>query len=335
MSSVIWGQSTFEEKEQHYQEVLLAQAGITAGTGAERLKALRDMDGFALGRMAPALRHVMPYYGEDSHMFDRGLPLYMKQFEIISSCPWVEAIMIGSDQFEGSVIMPMEQGNNSATAVASIRAAMKDSPLIDQILAEYDDLSNETPWAAVGWVEFSRFLGDVYISEGTHTLAEALCKAGKKVFHYTFALSNPWPGSELWNVAGHHFVDILYVFLTLAERYPKRRDRFFQRQAEETARRWITFAYGEEPWAPYETLEGVSAVCDDISGWYERARGEDLRLSQHDPWGVRPYKATALIRQVWKDMEEKEGAEAVEAARKHWLLDMYARLLSRPSQSLI
>ncbi|KAJ9602327.1 hypothetical protein H2200_013182 [Cladophialophora chaetospira] len=293
MSSGIWGQSTFEEKEQHYN-LLLQGAGIQAETGEERLAALTRMDGITLGKIGPAMGHVLPYCREDrarGAMFDRGEPLYANQFDL----------KVDLNRF-----------------LASVRTVMGNRPLVDDVLVLYEELSESTPWA-LAWPEIARFLGDVYITEVMHTLAEELSKAGKRVYQYTFALTNPWPGSDCSYVTGHHFAEILFIFLTLTERYPKGRDKFLQRQAEETARRWIAFAHGKEPWTPYRSPEGMVAVCDDLVGWSTRTKQEDTRISEQQPWGTRRYKATELIRKIWREMEEEEGAEAVEEARKHWL----------------
>jgi carboxylesterase type B len=97
------------------------------------------------------------------------------------------------------------------------------------------------------------------------------------------ALSNPFPGHPDSRIAGPHAVEMLFLFNTLQERYPAHRDNFYARQATETARRWIAFANGKEPWERYHAEEGKTAIFDDLVGWETRKREEDERISQDDP----------------------------------------------------
>lgn len=104
---------------------------------------------------------------------------------------------------------------------------------------------------------------------------------------------------------GHQFVEILYLFLTLQDKYPTHRNSWAARQARETARRWITFANGHAPWDPSfiiganTTLESENeskiAICDDISGWTVRTLKQDEEMSKNDPWGERRYAGWRAI----------------------------------------
>jgi hypothetical protein len=78
-------------------------------------------------------------------------------------------------------------------------------------------------------------------------------------------------------------MDMLCFFNTLRERYPVHRDNFYARQATETARRWIAFANGKEPWERYHAGEAKIAICDDLVCWEMRTREENERISQADP----------------------------------------------------
>jgi hypothetical protein len=89
-----------------------------------------------------------------------------------------------------------------------------------------------------------------------------------------------------------------------------------EKQAKETARRWLSFANGKEPGGRYfggaEGGEGRTAVCDDRVGWEERTRQEDERVSEHDAWGGRRYREIEMLAEVWRGLEEGE----VERRRK-------------------
>ena len=136
------------------------------------------------------------------------------------------------------------------------------------------------------------------------------------MYTYTFCLTNPWPSSDVSFMTGHHFVECLFQFLTLTERYPKTRNGFLEKQSKEMARRWIAFANGRAPWPKYTSDEKMMAVCDDRVGWEDRTREEDARISESDVWGKRRYQGIELLRKVWKEMEEKEGEDTVNARRK-------------------
>jgi hypothetical protein len=117
----------------------------------------------------------------------------------------------------------------------------------------------------------------------------------RKVYRYSFGLSNPFPGSSFSFAVGHHFVEILFVFLTLLDRYPTHRNGWLGRQARETARRWVTFAHGQEPWDPCIVPDGAvpgdakNSIGDDLVGWTVRKLREDEEVSKNDPCGERRY----------------------------------------------
>jgi hypothetical protein len=119
-------------------------------------------------------------------------------------------------------------------------------------------------------------LGDLIFSQPTHVLAQELAGTTvrndkdrrRKVYRYTMCLSNPFPGSSLSHVPDHHFVEILFQFMTLIPRYPRRRNDFLALIAIDTARKWNHFANGLAPWeGEYDrTNEGKVALCDGIRG---------------------------------------------------------------------
>lgn len=156
-------------------------------------------------------------------------------------------------------------------------------------------------------------LGDLIFSEPMLSLSDHLAtQTSKPIYRYTLALSNPFPGPHHdSHIAGPHAVDMLYLFNTLAARYPVHRDNFYRRQAREMARRWIAFAHGHEPWARYHPKQGGKlAICDDIAGWETRTTDEDERVSQRDPWGPRRYSGLRAIREAFARLE-REGVERV------------------------
>jgi hypothetical protein len=101
--------------------------------------------------------------------------------------------------------------------------------------------------------KLSFLMGDIMFSEPIHRLALSLASSKKKIYHYTQTIRNPFQGSLLHQIPGHHFIDLLFLFQTLRERYPSQKLRDI---SEEYGRRWIRFAAGEMPWEEYKLGEG-------------------------------------------------------------------------------
>lgn len=155
-------------------------------------------------------------------------------------------------------------------------------------------------------IAFSRSMilaGDITFSEPAHSISSALASArsnegsGRKVYRYSFGFRNPFPGSNLYSIPGHHFVEFFYQFMTFTSRFPTDRDNFLKRQAKETARVWIRFGNGLAPFenAEYDLQEVRIAVCDELRGWQVRSRIEDEETSRSDPWGPRRYAMWELL----------------------------------------
>jgi hypothetical protein len=127
-------------------------------------------------------------------------------------------------------------------------------------------------------------------------LAKALATYGhKKIFRYNIALRNPFPGSVYSEIPGHHFLDLLFLFMTLSERYPTQRHREI---SVEFARRWITFANGIPPWKEYEPKDEAIAIVDYQHGWSTKTRDEDIVQYAESEEGHRRYEAWEIVDRV-------------------------------------
>ena len=322
-------QWTMEQHEKVYQK-LLDYLGIHVETGAERLRLLRDVP---VARLVDAIRELKaspfhPYMGEEG-AFCPTPPNYGNQNEIMSKCDWVGDVMLGDCTFEGFIFsggMQLVDPPLFATAVKEAFGSESGS----RVLEAYGIDSEGRMDGNLFFTRVMEFMGDLQFSEPTHSVANALAGSvsGKKrtVYRYTFGLPNPFPGSIYSYVVGHHFIDVLYLFMTLDLRYPIHRDSFYSRQATDMARKWIRFGNGLPPWPKeYDAREGSIAVCDDLRGWQVRTRKEDEEITQSDPWGPRRYKGWEAIGEAFRRIGKRDamgaGMEEIEAARRR-LRDM-------------
>ncbi|KAF5593504.1 alpha-L-rhamnosidase [Fusarium subglutinans] len=78
--------------------------------------------------------------------------------------------------------------------------------------------------------------------------AKRVLQSGKKQYRCILSLRNPFPGSFYSNILGHHFIELIYQFMTFMERLPLQRQRDV---CVGFVRRWTAFAHGEEPWSEY------------------------------------------------------------------------------------
>lgn len=163
-------------------------------------------------------------------------------------------------------------------------------------------------------------MGDIMFSSPTHNLAQALASApNKKVYRYTQTLRNPFPGSPLSHVAGHHFIELLLLFGPLSERYQTQKLKDI---SEEYGRRWLRFVVGEEPWAQYETgNEEKIMVINGRTGFELRTREEDVVESEVSEEGARRYKGWGAVREVMQDLAKEKGIVKAEEARMEWGTD--------------
>ena len=103
-----------------------------------------------------------------------------------------------------------------------------------------------------------------------------------------------------YGVAGHHFIELLFQFQTLLERFPTQRLR---KISTEFAQRLIKFAVGEAPWSPYEAHEQRIAVVSSRDGWQVYTREEDVRQGGLTEEGGRRYDAWETVEEVWAGLE--------------------------------
>ena len=329
-SGLVIGDLPMAAKEAEYQ-ALLKHFEINGETYEARLDQLRQIDAATLVEFPGT--HVMPFVGEtpgvkrEHSLFTRGVPTFLKQFELAPTNAWLGDIMIGDDLWEGQTILEILKRAQPAAFVDTV-SSLFGKGVAQELLEAYDiPISGEIDSNRF-LLQLSYFIGDLLFSAPIHRLANILADTGasgvkRKIYRYSIALSNPFAGSTHSFAPGHHFIEILYLFLTLLDRYPTRRGRWLERQARETARRWITFAHGQAPWDEYRVPAGSSdasgakiAIADDIHGWTTRTLAEDEEISKSDPWGERRYAA-------WRALER-----ATESLRAGASDDAYAALLN-------
>lgn len=321
--------TTLEEQDGTYQN-LLKFLGIEADTRQERLKLLRAVPAEMLVAAISGLNAApfKAYMGPGNAMFRARDPSYANQCEIIASCPWVEDVMLGDTHLEGYAnfagIRKVEQGR----FVDDVRGSFGEEHA-EKLFKLYGIDPHRQMDKNLFWYNCMQFWGDVAFSEPTEAMANALVGSvytqgteskTRKVYRYHLAISNAIPGSEFSYVVGHHFVDLMYQFMTVTERYPRHRDSFFARQAQEFARKWICFGTGRAPWEEYGN--GKIAVLDDLRGWEIRTRESDRKMSESDPWGERRYEHMKAITDAFEaaGLDEKRGGttrkERIDSARR-------------------
>lgn len=206
---------------------------------------------------------------------------------------------------------------------------LKDVPISDFISTCHSVLSSsdaKTLLTAYGitpdmnhnlfWTRSMFLVGDLLFSQPTDAVCDSLTT--KKIFRYTLTARNPFPGSVYTMAPGHHFLDLLFLFLTLRDRYP---NPTYTAIAEGFASRWIKFANGEEPWPKYrvsdengEAGEGTIAVINGINGWTFRSKEEDKALSAASEEGPRRYEQWKTISQVFSHLADTTEAEEARRA---------------------
>ena len=89
-----------------------------------------------------------------------------------------------------------------------------------KIFSAYDITSSIHPNAF--WTKLMYLMGDIMFSEPSHKFVNYLASQPsthkKHAYRYTMTMRNPFPGSNLHQIPGHHFVDLLFLFQTLRER---------------------------------------------------------------------------------------------------------------------
>ncbi|KAJ5193359.1 Carboxylesterase type B [Penicillium cf. viridicatum] len=301
----IW---TLDECDAYYHS-LLSYLGIVEATRAERLKALREVP---VSRLIDFIRDnnistMKPYLGPESEFFPQQ-PFWSNQGQILANCPWIDEIMVGDDSCEGLGI--------------GLILALKDISSSPYIARVRSILGEESARRVLDAYEIQE--GDLIFSEPTHSTAVSVAQSGRmRLYCWQFGLQNPFPGSPFSYAMGHHFVELLYQFMTLAGRLPTHRNHFLRRQGEEMARSWIRFVNGLPPMPgakPYDLEEGSIMVCDMLQGWTVRMRAEDEEISRDDPWGPRRYRQWEVLSGEFKRAGQTEDGvglhnERIEAAR--------------------
>jgi hypothetical protein len=167
-------------------------------------------------------------------------------------------------------------------------------------------------------------MGDIMFSEPTNKVAVALGSPSnrKKVYRYTQTQRNPFQGSYLHQIPGHHFIESLFLFQTLMERYPSQKLRDL---SEEYGKRWIRFAVGQEPWEEYrldgEEGEGNIMVINGRTGFEIRSRKEDEAEGAVCEEGERRYSEWETVAEVMGDIAKVGGVQLAELARWKWGTD--------------
>ncbi|OQE77540.1 hypothetical protein PENNAL_c0060G03466 [Penicillium nalgiovense] len=312
-----------------YYHHLLSYLGIIGATRTERLKALREVP---VSRLIDYIRdnHVAtmkPYLGPESEFFPQSQqPFWTTQGEILANCPWIHEIMIGDDSHEGLGLMIPLKDVSASQCISRVRTILGDESArcVLDTYEIYDGMDE-----GLFWQNAVIMIGDLLMTEPTHSTAIAVAKSGRKrLYRWQFGLPNPFHGSVFSYSTGHHFVELMYQFMTLAGRLPTYRNHFLRRQGEEMARSWIRFANGLPPMPrakPYDLEEGSIMTCDMLHGWAVRTRAEDEVISQQDPWGPRRYRQWEVLNEELKRAgRAKDGAgseiEKIEATRNGLLV---------------
>lgn len=163
-------------------------------------------------------------------------------------------------------------------------------------------------------VQLALLMGDITFSEPANKIARALAAPSvdgarkKKVYRYNVTLRNPFPGTPFYQVPGHHFVEVLFLFGTFRFRYPTQK---LVDISTEFMRRWIAFGVGEAPWDEYELntaqeedAEKIMIISSSV-GFEQRTRKEDEEKSKLSDEGERRYKQWEVISEIMQDMERK------------------------------
>jgi hypothetical protein len=173
------------------------------------------------------------------------------------------------------------------------------------------------------WNKLSYLMGDVMFSEPIHKLAGSLASLGsKKVYRYTQTLRNPFQGSLLHQIPGHHFVEVLYLFQTLVERYPSQKLKDI---SEQYGKRWISFAAGEEPWEEHKLDggegDGKIMVINGRTGFEVRSRYNDEVESKISEEGERRYAGWEVTREIMEALANGVESGKGESVRWNWGTD--------------
>jgi carboxylesterase type B len=317
---------TFVEHEKYYHR-LLKYLSIQGETREERLEALRKVPvshfiNFISENNVIAMK---PFLDPEGQLFSRR-PFWVNQGEILANCEWIREVMIGDDSCEGVWLASQLRDIPSSVFIAQVGAILGEESC-RRVLSAYEIYQGMDE--GLFWQHAIDLMGDLIFSEPVHSTTIAIAKARQqKIYRWQFCLQNPFPGSVFSYSTGHHFVELLYQFMTLTARLPTHRNNFLRHQAEEMARCWIRFANGLPPMSaakPYDLEQGNIMICDMLQGWSVRTRAEDEVISQNDPWGPRRYHQWEIVNEELKragQLQSLTGSynEKVEAIRNQLIL---------------
>ncbi|CAI7590855.1 unnamed protein product [Penicillium glandicola] len=332
------GSWTLDEFDAYYHN-LLSYLGITGSTRAERLKALREAP---VSRLIDFVRDnnlssMKPFLGPESEFFPQQ-PFWANQGEILAKCPWIQEIMIGDASCEGLVLASPLKDIYASPYIGQVRKVLGDESA-HRVLDAYE--IHEGMDEGLFWQHVMVIIGDQVFAEPTHSAAISVARGGRqRLYRWQFGLPNPFPGSVFSYATGHHFVELMYQFMTLSARLPTHRNHFLRRQGEEMARSWIRFANGLPPMPgarPYDLEEGSIMICDMLQGWTVRTRAEDEVISQNDPWGPRRYHQWEVLNEElkkagWINSGSGSDNESIEAKRNALLIRSLKRCYHNKSQ---
>ncbi|EXA32045.1 hypothetical protein FOVG_16713 [Fusarium oxysporum f. sp. pisi HDV247] len=290
-------------KEEEYQ-ALLSFCGISLDD-PQRLEKLRAVPTAKIVEAASSINKAAFSPLADKSFFPI-IPNYLNHAQIVSNCSWIDAIITGDTVFEGYLFAHNLFGVRSEVFYQHVENALG-AENAKRVLEVYE--ISRTMDQNLFWTRLCTFCGDVMFSLPCHILSKELWQSGKKQYRCTLSLRNPFPGSFFSNVLGHHFIELVYQFMTFMERLPLQRQRDV---CVGFARRWTAFAYREEPWPQYTWVDETVAVADSREGWVARSRVKDLEVSAYDEGGQRRYEKWEALDEVFRSLEEKAPA-AVEA----------------------
>lgn len=294
-------------------ERLLEYLSIDESTAEARLAALRaaPVEQLVQAVVDLNLAPAWPYASEEDPFYSQGPPRWTTISNQLRKNTWCKEVIVGDSSFEGFMLInKLLRTGGRDDIFTALDTSLQ--PADAEKLRDYYKISRSLP-DNLFWTNVARLLGDFAFSEPTDRLVSALASSvDHKVYRYHGALSNPFPGSMYSFVAGHHFVEVLYLFLTYLERYPTHRENFFAQVAKGMARMWIGFANAQVPWEEYKKDEaGNIAVFDDLRGIDVRTREQDEDVSKKDVWCERRYQGTKIITSALEHAEDAELARDI------------------------
>ncbi|KAJ4983659.1 para-nitrobenzyl esterase [Stagonosporopsis vannaccii] len=246
---------------------------------------------------------------------------------LLAACPWVDALIVGNTAFEGTPYLSVAASLTPSALTSHMRAGLSEAAT-NNILDAYA-ISPSTDQALFTHA-VTRWLGDIIFDAPIHALCRHLTsrpptqnfpphppketEKRKRLYRYLFDVGNPFLTSPLYRVP-HHWVDVYFLFGTLAFRFPTQKLRDL---SEQHGRTWVRFANGEAPWAEYgegrreECIEsgregeggggmekeGVFIVADEAEGWAQRPLRDDEARRERN-W--------ARLDRLWEAWGEQKG----------------------------